>query len=222
MKPFFLLALSLLFFTTGCSTLKKDVLLDTDNLPLALRSLADGASVKLAAREYRLDEVLLLENKNNIKIDGNGATFVMKSLSENVLHLTGCTNIQLTNFKATHIEPSGPTDCTGNVIYMDESSDILIQDCDLNGSGIVGIAAYNTDNLRVVDNYIHENSEYAIIYQGPSLLLTNNVFEENGNGNVIYFSYVPKDGVLGWPPEEKIGADTQMQGLVMRDNNFKN
>lgn len=90
---------------------------------------------------------------------------------------------------------------------MDESLDILIQDCDLNGSGIVGIVVYNIDNLWVVDNYIYENSEYVIIYQGLLLLLINNVFEENGNGNVIYFSYVLKDGVLGWFLEEKIGVD---------------
>ncbi len=218
--------LSLFTFSTlllfACGTVKDATpLLTTDDLPTALNTLSSGSSVKLAPRVYRLDEVIILDGKQNITIDGNGSTLIMNSLSENVIHLTGCTNIKLLNFKATHIEPSGPTGCTGNVLYMDNCSEVLVQDCDLNGSGIVGIAAYNVDNLQVKDNYIHENSQYSIIYQGPSLLLANNTFEDNGNDNVIYFSYVEKDGILGWPPDTQIGSDTEREGLVMRDNIFK-
>ncbi|PSR12216.1 MAG: hypothetical protein DA408_11695 [Bacteroidetes bacterium] len=196
-------------------------LLITDDLAAALNALPSGAKVKLAPGKYLLNEPVLLEGKENITIDGNGATLVMNSLQSDVLHLTGCANIQLLNFKATHIEPSGPVGCTGNVIYIDESSDILIEGCDLNGSGIVGIAAYNTDNLRVLRNHIHQNSEYAMIYQGPSLLLTNNTFDKNGNGNVIYYSYAEKDGPLNWPPDQELTTDTQGTGLVMRGNRFK-
>ena len=214
-----LFATTCLFWT--CGSVKDTNLLNIDDLPTVLNSLASGSSVKLATKVYELNQVIMLDGKENITIDGNGSTLVMNSLSENVIHLTKCTNIQLLNFKATHIEPSGPTGCTGNVIYIDDSSEVLVQDCDLNGSGIVGIAAYNVDNLQVKDNYIHENSQYSIIFQGPSLLLANNTFEDNGNGNVIYFSYVEKDGILGWPPDTQIGTDTQREGLVMRDNVFK-
>ncbi|MEL7423360.1 MAG: right-handed parallel beta-helix repeat-containing protein [Bacteroidota bacterium] len=211
---------SLLNFACG-SVKDSGNLLSTDKLPATLNNLASGSSVKLATATYTLDQVIMLNGKQNITIDGNGSTLIMNSLSENVIHLTGCTNIRLLNFKATHIEPRGPTGCTGNVLYMDDSSEVLVQGCDLNGSGIVGIAAYNVDNLQVKDNYIHENSEYSIIYQGPSILLTDNTFENNGNGNVIYYSYVPKNGASGWPPEQQIGLDTQREGLVMRDNVFK-
>jgi parallel beta-helix repeat protein len=215
---FFVLTILLAY---SCATTKKDAgLLVTKNLAASLNALASGSQVKLAPGEYFLDEVILLSGKENIIIDGNGALLVMNSLESDVIHLTGCSNIQLLNFKATHIEPSGPTGCTGNVIYVDDSSDILIQNCDLNGSGIVGIAAYNTDNLLVEDSHIHENSEYAIIYQGPSLYMTGNIIEKNGNDNVIYFSYVEKGGMLGWPPEDKIAYDTQKTGLVMKKNTF--
>lgn len=215
----FLIACTTLLY--ACSSLKDGGLLKSENMGATLSNLQSGQSVRLAPGEYLLQEPAMLINKENITIDGNGATLVMNSMSSNVVHLTGCKNIRLLNFKATHIEPNGPEGCTGNVIYVDESSDILIENCDLNGSGIVGIAAYNVDNLEVKNNLIHENSNYAMIYQGPSLVLENNVFEENGNGNVIYFEYVPKDGELGWPPKHKVGADTQRPGLVMRRNIFK-
>lgn len=221
MKKILLFLITLTTLVYSCSSLKNADLLQSDNMGATLSNLQSGQSVKLAPGEYLLQEPAMLINKENITIDGNGATLVMNSMSSNVVHLTGCKNIRLINFKATHVEPSGPTGCTGNVIYADESTDVLIENCDLNGSGIVGIAAYNVDNLEVKNNLIHENSDYAIIYQGPSLVLENNVFEENGNGNVIYFGYVPKGGQMSWPPEHKIGADTQRPGLVMQRNVFK-
>ena len=196
-------------------------LLVTDNLTMSLNTLTSGTSVKLKQGDYLLDETILLDGKQDITIDGNGSTLTVNSLSNHVIHVANCSNIRLINFKATHIEPSGPVGCTGNVLLLENSSDILVEGCDLNGSGIVGIASYNVDNLRVLNNFIHENSEYSIIYQGPSLLLDGNIFEENGNGNVIYFSHVEKGGMMGWPPDEQIAMDTQLQGLVMRNNTFK-
>ena len=222
MKHSYLALFLLLGFAYSCASVRSTAdLLVTDDLAAALNALPSGAKVKLAPRQYLLAEAVLLDGKENITIDGNGATLIMNSLESDVLHLTGCTNIQLLNFKATHIEASGPIGCTGNVIYIDESSDVLIEGCDLNGSGIVGIAAYNTDNLRVRNNHIHKNSEYAIIYQGPSLLLANNTFDKNGHGNVIYYSYAEKDGLLNWPPDQELTTDTQGPGLVMRGNSFK-
>jgi len=196
-------------------------LLVTDNLTTSLNALASGASVKLKQGDYLLAGTVVLDGKQDITIDGNGSTLTVNSLSDHVIHVAKCSNIRLINFKATHIEPSGPVGCTGNVLLLENSSDILVEGCDLNGSGIVGIAAYNVDNLRVQKNHIHENSEYSIIFQGPSLLLTDNLFEKNGNGNVIFFSHVEKDGMTSWPPDEQIATDTQRTGLVMRNNTFK-
>ena len=212
----FVFAASLLAASCGSAGL-----LVTDNLSTSLNALRSGASVKLKTGDYLLEETVLLNGKQDITIDGNGSTLTVNSLSDHVIHVANCTNIRLINFKATHIEPSGPVGCTGNVLLLENSSDILVEGCDLNGSGIVGIAAYNVDNLRVLNNHIHENSEYSIIFQGPSLLLSNNVFENNGNSNVIYFSHIEKDGMTSWPPDEQIATDTQLQGLVMRNNIFK-
>ena len=217
--------ISLLFFISlfffGCTTSKQAVIsLTPAQLSNGFDGLKSGDYIKLEPKEYLLNVPVRIENLENITIDGNGATLIMNSLSENVIHISGSKNIILKNFKATHIEPSGPTGCTGNVIYMDNSDDILVEKCALNGSGIVGIAAYNIGALKVVNNRIYENSEYGIIYMGPSIEIKNNVFEKNAKGHLFY-SFIPKDDPTGWPPKNLINKDENREGLVMSGNTFK-
>jgi len=213
----FVIALLLL----SCSTTKPVItMVSPAQLMNGLPELISGSYLKLEAKEYRLNVPLRIEGKENITIDGNGATLIMNSLSENVIHITTSKNITLKNFKATHIEPSGPTGCTGNVIYMDDSDDILVEKCELNGSGIVGIAAYDIGNLRVMNNRIYENSEYGIIYIGPSIEMTNNVFENNTKGHLFY-TFVEKGAPSSWPPKELISNDMNKNGLKMSGNTFK-
>jgi parallel beta-helix repeat protein len=139
----------------------------------------------------------------------------MQNMADDVLFIDNSNNIKLINFKATHIEPKGPVGCTGNVIHIENGSDITIEDCDLNGSGIVGIAAYGTKDLKVINNYIHENSQYGIIYQGPQIEIKGNRFQDNANGN-IYFSYQS----ITWPPDQLINSNQNSKGLTMSSNTF--
>ncbi len=215
-----LLILMLIFFS-ACSTSKKAVtVIAPEKLSETLSNLPSGASISLESKEYIIDIPILIENKKNITINGNGASIVMNSLSENVIHITGSESIKIQNIKAKHIEPSGPTGCTGNVIYMDSSSDVLIEKCELNGSGIVGVAAFDIDNLSIIENNIHSNSEYGIIYQGPSILIKDNTFEKNNLGHV-YYSFVEKGGASSWPPDQLINKDVNKSGLTMSNNIYK-
>lgn len=221
MKNLLVLLCGLAMLGFGCGSIQDGTReLYADDMASALNAIQSGNTFKLKPGEYRLERVVHLVGKENITIDGNGAALIMNSLDSDVIFLENCRNVRLVNFKATHVEPSGPLGCTGNVIHVENSTDVTIENCDLNGSGIVGIAAYNSDNLVARNNRIHENSEYGIIYQGPLLVLESNRFENNGNGNVIYFSYVPKGGTMNWPPEHKIRGDTQRDGLRMSRNTF--
>ncbi|MCP4443235.1 MAG: right-handed parallel beta-helix repeat-containing protein [Aureispira sp.] len=214
MKTVFLFLASIFLFAACNSTQK---LTKVENVGIeALSNIASNSYIKLKAKTYELEEHILIDNKENITIDGNGATLIMQSLSDDVVLITDSKNITLKNFKATHIEPQGPTGCTGNVLHIEGGADILVESCELNGSGIVGIAAYKTENLKVLKNHIHKNSEYGIIYQGPSIEIIGNTFENNSLGN-LYFSYKS----TAWPPEEKINSDQNKEGLKMSKNTFK-
>ena len=179
-------------------------------------NIESGSNLKIDKGTFELDYPIKILGKENIIIDGNGTTLVMRNMAEDVIYIENCNNITLMNFKATHIEPEGPIGCTGNVVHIEGGANIVIEKCDLNGSGIVGIAAYNTENLEVSNNFIHENSQYGIIYQGPQIKIKGNVFEKNTKGN-IYFSYMD----TSWPPNEKINTNQNKDGLKMTNNIFK-
>ena len=181
-----------------------------------LDNIESGSNLKLDKGTYELDYPIRILGKENITIDGNGATLIMRNKAYDVIYIQNSDNITLMNFKATHIEPKGPTGCTGNVIHIEGGANVLIEKCDLNGSGIVGIAAYRTKNLTVSNNFIHQNSQYGIIYQGPQIEIKGNIFEKNTKGN-IYFS----DTDTSWPPNEKINTNQNKEGLKMSNNIFK-
>lgn len=202
-------------FIFSCNSSKDITTINKINSILS-NNIKSGSNLKLDKGIYELDYPIKIFAKKNITIDGNGATLIMRNMAEDVIYIKNSNNITLMNFKATHIEPKGPTGCTGNVIHIEGGANILIENCDLNGSGIVGIAAYNSKNLTVSNNFVHKNSEYGIIYQGPQIEIKGNVFENNTKGN-IYFSYID----TSWPPNEKINTNQNKEGLKMSNNIFK-
>ena len=198
----------------SCNTAEKSIKIKNIE-EICLNKIDSGSSIQLKKGTYKLSSPISIIRKSNISIDGNGATLIMQNMADDVLFIDNSNNIKLINFKATHIEPEGPVGCTGNVIHIENGSGITIEDCDLNGSGIVGIAAYGTKDLRIINNYIHENSQYGIIYQGPQIEIKGNRFQDNGNGN-IYFSYQS----ITWPPNRLINSNQNSKGLTMSSNTF--
>lgn len=198
----------------SCNTAEKSIKIKNIE-EICLNKIDSGSSIQLKKGTYKLSSPISIIRKSNISIDGNGSTLIMQNMADDVLFIDNSNNIKLINFKATHIEPEGPVGCTGNVIHIENGSGITIEDCDLNGSGIVGIAAYGTKDLRIINNYIHENSQYGIIYQGPQIEIKGNKFQDNGNGN-IYFSYQS----IKWPPNQLINSNQNSKGLTMSSNTF--
>lgn len=207
-------------FLSACTGEQNVLKVTPENIATSLSSITSGSTIRLEAKKYVLNAPILIDGKENITIEGNGAILVMNSLSENVIHISNSKGLVLKNLKATHIEPSGPTGCTGNVIYMDNSDDVVVEKCDLNGSGIVGIAAYNVSKLKITNNHIHENSKYGIIYMGPSVEITSNTFEKNAQGH-LYYSFIAKDAPTSWPPKELLNKDISKEGLTMNTNIYK-
>ena len=202
-------------FIISCNSSKNITKISKLNSILS-NNIESGSNLRLDKGTYELEYPIKILGKENITIDGNGATLIMRNMAEDVIYIENSNNITLMNFRATHIEPEGPPGCTGNVIHIEGGTNILIEKCDLNGSGIVGIAAYNSKNLTVSNNFIHKNSQYGIIYQGPQIEIKGNVFEKNTKGN-IYFSYLD----TSWPPNEKINTNQNKEGLKMSNNIFK-
>lgn len=190
-----------------------------DDLVKVFEEAESGSTIRLEKKTYQLSRRLELINKEKLTIEGNGAEILLDNPNTDVLFMAECKDIVLKDFMAKHNDPQGPVGCSGNVLHIMDCSNVLVDGCELNGSGVVGISAYNTD-LNVKDCHLHNNSECPIVYMGPSIALAGNLFENNGT-NAIYFEYVEKEEEEGWPPAHKISSDTQLEGLLMRNNVFK-
>lgn len=187
----------------------------------AVAKAKNGDVIKLEKKIYNISEPIIISEVDNLTIEGQGATIILESTTENVFQILYSNSFTMKNIKATHSEPDGPLGCTGNVVYIENCDDATFYKCDLNGCGMVGIAAYYCDNLLVEKSYLHKNSEYAIIYQGSSLNVEKTKFENNGNDNSIYFSYVKDGEYADWPPKTKINGNQSEKGITLKKNKFK-
>jgi len=205
--------------STEKATLGNEAVATASDVEALYKGLETGGVLKLKKLVYNLDRPLTVTGQNNLVLDGNGCTFIMQNKSEDVLTIRNSNNVILKNFKATHIEPDGPIGCTGSVIQLDGNNNVLIERCQLNGSGIIGVVSYNNNNLRVIDNYIYNNSKYGILFDGAtSIEIKNNKFEDNGeNGN----DHVAKALNDFLSEVEKIEKSTNREGLKMSNNTFK-
>jgi hypothetical protein len=98
---------------------------------------------------------------------------------------------------------------------MTDGRDNTIYNCDLNGSGIIGIAAFNTTNLLVENCLLHQNSSYGIVSQASTIKIMNNTFQANGKGHIAF-----SETIDNWPPENMIKTNKNMKGLEMEGNIF--
>lgn len=73
-----------------------------------------------------------------------------------VIAFRDCSNVMLRGFTAGHtVEPSG---CAGGVLHFTDCANLLVENCDLYGCGILGVIAWNVENLQVANSCIYECS----------------------------------------------------------------
>ncbi len=187
-SQFFLLSLFCLLLIQSCATPAITIGNPTqaatpEQVAELTNSLASNNTIDLRPNLiYYLDETLVIQGLNSYTLNGNGSTIIQRNPNADVIRVEGGSNVVLKNFKATHTEPSGPIGCTGSVIQVYNSSNATIDNCHLNGSGIIGVVAYDATNLNVTNSFIYNNSQYGILYQGStSISITNNRFDDNGD-----------------------------------------
>lgn len=136
---------------------------------------------------------------NNLVIEGMGEVDLRcKNKADNVIWLVG-NNIVVRKLRLRHYAPPGidePYNCSGNVIALDNASNVLIADCDINGCGKVGVHDnVGNSDITLRNNYIHNNSvapfgdidgQYWMeeVPDHPTFIFENNRVENNGPDRV--------------------------------------
>jgi len=134
----------------------------------------------------------------NIILEGAGKVELQcKELYRNVMWIMG-KGIIIRNLHLTHFKPGASIDqnCSGRVIGLEGASEVLIENCDINGCGLVGIHDnMNNSRVHIKNNYIHYNSlgPFGDIdgkiwmeeFEGhPVFTFENNRIENNGEDRV--------------------------------------
>lgn len=104
---------------------------------------------------------LLITGVSNLTIRGAGedrSAVVISAAPRyaDVLTFENCSNITVTGLTAGHAQEPGA--CIGGVLCFENSQDILVENCGLFGCGTLGVVAYSSKNMQIVNNEIYECS----------------------------------------------------------------
>lgn len=138
------------------------ILLDTDLLDL---TTATGYGTGKGEYYYWSESFdgpeLYITDVSNLTIRGVSGDRTAHVISAapryaNVLNFKNCGNILLVGFTAGHTEEPGY--CAGGVLSFENCEAVLITDCGLFGCGTLGVKAYWSMDIQIVENDIYECS----------------------------------------------------------------
>ena len=163
----------------------------------AVQEERGAAFIKIREGEYVSDKEIDVD-KNDLTIEGLGKVKIQCTSMDANVFWTEAYNLTFRNLQASHIKPEPYASCVGNVFTLDIGDNILIENCEINGCGRVGVY-FNGGNQKttLIDNWIHSNTLAAIIdgegahmYEEqpghPYITFKNNKIEDNGTEEPLH------------------------------------
>ena len=135
-----------------------------------------------------------MTNKHNLTLNFSNVSLLTK-VDETLFKIQQCSNIHIHGLTIYH-DPK-LAGCFTNCFDVEHSQNITFTNCDINGSGFIGICINQSAGVEVKDCKIHEcqwgvfvwgnNEEYGGKRVSTSEVFINNcVFEQNKVGNVSF------------------------------------
>ncbi|SVA37534.1 uncharacterized protein METZ01_LOCUS90388 [marine metagenome] len=107
---------------------------------------------------------LHIRNKRNLTIRGEpGAEIRLRWLSADLLRISGSQNIILENIIFGNHNPDSQPFST-NTIIIEESDNIIIKNCTIDGSGKVGISGIDSRSIHIDNCHVHDNRDFAFSF----------------------------------------------------------
>lgn len=173
MKTFFL---SLALFVAGSLFAQNKLQTLIDNTP-------DGGTVVIPAGKHVIDTPLNIEGRSGLTLKGEGnCKIYLTDLWKNVLIVTNSTSIKLEGLYLSHLKPLKEYQCNGGVVLLSNSQKLVVDNCELEGSGTIGIKGYQIKDLKVTHCYIHDNTFNAFYFHDAREVLIHECrIEDNAN-----------------------------------------
>ena len=86
-------------------------------------NIESGSNLKLSKGTYELDYPIKILGKENITIDGNGATLIMRNMAEDVIYIEN-SNVDIHQHDYNQVQI-----CTTTDWYISQCTELLVSKC---------------------------------------------------------------------------------------------
>lgn len=164
----------------------------SNELYFTIQNAEDGDTIIVPPGTYW--GAVSMMDKHNLTLDFSNVSLLTK-YDETLFKISDCSNVHIHGLTIYH-DPK-LAGCFTNCFNVDYSENITFSDCDINGSGFIGICINQCSRVEVKDCKIHEcrfgvfvwgnNDEYGGNKVSPSeVFIEHCVFEQNKVGNVSF------------------------------------
>ena len=160
------------------------------NIEEKIYTAINGDTVQIEPGTYW--GTLNFENLKNLTLDFTGVELLTKE-DVTIFSLKNCSNIKIIGLTLRH-DLMG---CFTNCFDVNTCKNIRFTNCDINGSGFIGICINKSTNVKVENCKIHQCTvgiflwEHNETYNGipastSDVTISNSFFEENEIGNICF------------------------------------
>lgn len=140
-----------------------------ENIQQKIDEAQDGTVIIISTGEYTIDEPIVIESRKNLIIQGDRDVWIFGNRVDfQIFMIRDSENIFIKNIKACHkIGPKTQNTKVdpkriGSVMDIDCCKNVTLENCELEGCGVYGVYAVNTDVLNIYGCYLHHNSWRAL------------------------------------------------------------
>jgi hypothetical protein len=156
----------------------------------AIAKAKDGDTITLAKGIHRSKGSVTISGRESLTLSGEaGAWIVCDDIYENVIEIMDSSDISIEGIGARHAQPLEEYGCEGAVISCEATIGLVITGCELSGSGAIGVALADCDEVEIADSWIHDNSYAAFTLTEVATISISGCTIE-GNAALMYCSSV--------------------------------
>ena len=217
MKKILCLALALVMLISGTTVFAAEQKVVTVNnmndMVAAIKSntkiiIEAGNYIANAGRnEYGMKTGILVKDVENVTFEAKGDVEIKLNVGYlPVFELQNSKNITFIGLSLGHDVPEGSCEGEGDVIFVTDSDNIKIDNCDLWGCGIIGIVALTSGDITVTNTTIRDCALEAVRcdYQKGNVVLDN--------CKILRNTYYAKDEPMEWTSCFSWAQNTQDTG----------
>lgn len=151
------------------------------NLQRLVNQTPDGGVAEVPLGRYVIEVPLTVSGRKRLHVAfAPGTQLRCKNPFRDVIVIADCEAVKISGVRARHVKPLPKYECNGSVLRVTGSTDVHIDNCELNGCGAIGVFAAKS-TLQITNCHIHHNTFNALYFSACEATVVGNIIEENTN-----------------------------------------